>query len=798
MEIESLDNLPIKLFSDCGGKARGLFLLSKAGLPISPGFIITDVESAEDIGLAASYYLKSGLGEVAVRSSATNEDGDAYSNAGQYSTFLNIQGEKEFIKAVKGCLASLENERAKEYSRLFLNGAKAKMTLVVEKMVDASKAGVCFTESPSDKSQLLIEAVPGVGEGLVSGDKRAEQYFIGDSASYDGKLLNAQELSMIALGAKKAEKAFGKPLDLEWAIDKKGRLFWLQARPITTSEEPAIDEFDSKDCVADHVITTCNIREMMPGAVTPLTLSTSMEAIDWGMRSMLAHVHAFPSMEAISKGSCIRSYSNHIFIDMTPLFKIEKSVLGASSSAVQLSLCGRIYPEIKEDASKAKPFIVRAYNGMVYAHWMMSCPKAKRRIRHMALTVSFDLSKDINGLYQELKKKQKDLDTTLYYHYITSSFSGAMCSAIMIAMDPEYADKNELKAKVALALEGIQNIESADILASLKRLAIAMLKENPSLKEASAPEIAAFLTSCQGEVRIIYGDFMKRHGHRAVREAEMRSKPWSRDSLTFAADLKAVLASPESAFEPEVDVKKNIASLLAPYHGLKRSIFRKIVKNARKGVYYREYSKSQMVRVIDSFKEGYEALAHKLVDKRMLPDSDLIYFLTLDEIGRLIEGDSGLVKKALARRRLLDAQARLRFSEVNFGKPIPRSLDENVSGLKSFMGTSISVGTALGKARVVRNTDDANNLQKGEIMVAAFTDIGWSPYYCLISGLITEIGSALSHGGVVARECALPLIANVSDATSLIKTGDWVYMDAGKGIVRILSEEEKNQLLARN
>jgi len=98
-------------------------------------------------------------------------------------------------------------------------------------------------------------------------------------------------------------------------------------------------------------------------------------------------------------------------------------------------------------------------------------------------------------------------------------------------------------------------------------------------------------------------------------------------------------------------------------------------------------------------------------------------------------------------------------------------------------GTPVSRGVATGPARVVRTTEDAAQLQQGEIMVAGFTDIGWSPFYCLIEGLVTEVGSALSHGGVVAREYALPLVANVSGATNIIKTGDIITIDGEAGTV---------------
>jgi pyruvate,water dikinase len=76
--------------------------------------------------------------------------------------------------------------------------------------------------------------------------------------------------------------------------------------------------------------------------------------------------------------------------------------------------------------------------------------------------------------------------------------------------------------------------------------------------------------------------------------------------------------------------------------------------------------------------------------------------------------------------------------------------------------------------------------QKGEIMVARFTDIGWTPYYSIVNGLVTEIGSSLSHGAVVAREYGLPTVVNVKGATKLLKNGDHIVLNASKGTIRIV------------
>jgi pyruvate,water dikinase len=97
----------------------------------------------------------------------------------------------------------------------------------------------------------------------------------------------------------------------------------------------------------------------------------------------------------------------------------------------------------------------------------------------------------------------------------------------------------------------------------------------------------------------------------------------------------------------------------------------------------------------------------------------------------------------------------------------------------------VSNGECEGVVRIIHSAEDANRLQNGEIMVARFTDIGWTPYYSMVKGLVTEIGSSLSHGAVVAREYGLPTIVNVKGATKLLKDGDYIVMDASKGRITL-------------
>jgi pyruvate,water dikinase len=238
--------------------------------------------------------------------------------------------------------------------------------------------------------------------------------------------------------------------------------------------------------------------------------------------------------------------------------------------------------------------------------------------------------------------------------------------------------------------------------------------------------------------------------------------------------------------------KEYLDRFLAGKKGLGRTLLAYVVREARIDAYNREYTKSKFIMAVDIFKEAYADLAEKLVQAGALPDTDLIYFLTHGEIGELILKKKGaLIKKALRRQRLFDEQKGLRFKEVYIGRP--QAIESKKEGAEKgarLTGAALSLGEATGMARVVRTPEDAKNLKEGEIMVAAFTDIGWSPYYCLIKGLVTEVGSALSHGAVVAREYALPVVANIADATSVIRTGDCLWLNGNAGTVTILETAE--------
>ena len=187
-----------------------------------------------------SNYKKLKNKKVAVRSSATAEDLPNASFAGQQETYLDIYNENELIKSVQKCWASLFTSRAIYYrEKNSFSHSNVLISVVIQEMVDAKYAGVMFTVDPVNKKYILIEVVEGLGEQLVSGQVTPNTYFMNknyhkieekiEHFSIEPKLI--EQISRIG---ERIEKHYKYPQDIEWAFDKKDRLFILQSRPITT------------------------------------------------------------------------------------------------------------------------------------------------------------------------------------------------------------------------------------------------------------------------------------------------------------------------------------------------------------------------------------------------------------------------------------------------------------------------------------------------------------------------------------------------------------------------------------
>ena len=178
--------------------------------------------------------------KVAVRSSATAEDLPTASFAGQQDTYLNIYGAEKVVEAVQKCWASLFTSRAIYYrEKKNFHHRDVLISVVVQEMAEPEYAGVVFTIDPVNKKYILIEVVEGLGEQLVSGQVTPNSYFLNkkthiiEEKSEHFKIKHSL-IEMVSRMGEKIEAHYKHPQDIEFVIDKKGKLFIVQSRAITT------------------------------------------------------------------------------------------------------------------------------------------------------------------------------------------------------------------------------------------------------------------------------------------------------------------------------------------------------------------------------------------------------------------------------------------------------------------------------------------------------------------------------------------------------------------------------------
>jgi pyruvate,water dikinase len=224
----------------------------------------------------------------------------------------------------------------------------------------------------------------------------------------------------------------------------------------------------------------------------------------------------------------------------------------------------------------------------------------------------------------------------------------------------------------------------------------------------------------------------------------------------------------------------------------------------------REAARSELVRVIWTMRQW------ALRAGELSGAGEDIFFMPIHELLAYLEGNCQVVESASKRKAIYrQLKALPRYPSTILGSFDPfawaadphRSADffpvqpagfpagARASAMTGVMadaeaeiirGSPGSAGRAEGTARVLHGLEEGGQLELGEILVTALTDIGWTPLFPRAAAVVTDIGAALSHAAIVARELGIPAVVGCGDATSRIRTGDLIRVDGARGTVEIL------------
>lgn len=785
-----------------GGKFNGLVKLKNAGFNV-PDFFAWRLEN-KDIPILEGQLNHLPNGPVAVRSSALAEDGVEHSFAGQYESKLRIPNSKdEVVKAALEIIQDAQSERVQSYMQhgeLEQSNSNS-IPLVIQTMIEPTCSGVLFTIDPVSglRDRMVLSFVAGDAEALVGGEVNGASIQLPRWGTEKmGEPVDASEipeelkphLNALFQGGLSAEKELNLPADLEWAIDSNGVLYWLQMRPITTLQRLNPNELDSylsHDQLTNQIFTLGNIGEMMPGAVTPLTAEVFGGSIDAGLIDFASR-SGVPKTSSNLERRYVQTFYYRLFFNLSNLYDFSRYTALNHKENIELSIVGRSLESNAIPLATSKARSILNFFGQL--NYLLSSSRRLKQLETLSQSPEPDWSDNADSLLIQLDDARRIMDEGFCHHFATSSSSGSNYTALVrTIMAQNKLDRQAAQGLANSWLTGIGSVESADPLVRLQDLA-RNIKRQLDSKVIAALDPHTFLNWIKDEspdfIKKEWNEFLQRHGHRGIREAELATPTWAQKPEHLAELLMQLLAIPETA---PSSASNQETSVNGPQPN--SFLLRYFLKKARKSVAQREKSKALSIYLLSRLKGGYKKWGQWAVKNGIIPEAEDVFYLLTDELREATRMKRPLTNVVHRRKASYQICSQLNFRDLTIGKPFPIQATRSASADKNvWVGVPVSPGIARGKVRIVSSQKEAQDLTTDDILVAGFTDIGWTPYYGIVKGLITEMGSPLSHGAVVAREYGLPAVVGISAICSQLNTGDWIEINGLEGSVKRLSNSE--------
>lgn len=710
-------------------------------------------------------------GKYAIRSSSNLEDRKLNSFAGQFDTYLNVVP-KKINKKVQACFNSINNKNVDDYlKKKKIKTKDIKMDVIIQEMVNAKYSGIIFTSNPQGLlNETVIVVGKGLGNNIVEDKILTTTYYYNRTDKvyyYDGLIdyLNKELIEELITLSEKIKEVLGEYLDIEFAI-KDNKIYILQARPITT--------IDTSNLV---ILDNSNIVESYPGISLPLTISFvhfvysnvfKKEAYRLTKNKKLVEENNdnFNNMVASSSGRIYYKISSwYTLIKFLPFSKkiipIWQDMLGVKNKTyddtkIKLSFITKLkiyYNTFKElkNVSKNMDKLNNKFievNDYFYTHFNDKLS-----------------NKQIIKLYSLIKDELlSSWDITLVNDLYSFIYTGLLKKRLN--------KKKYNEEKINDYISGITNIESLKPIKSL--IELAYNKDKLSKKE----------------YKLLYDNYIFKYGDRNLEELKLESETFRTNNKLLDRKIK------------EYRKDKNKLSII--YNDLNKEkdikikedfITRFISKRAMQGIKNREISRLNRSRIYGMVRSMFLGISKNLVKEKRLRKKEDIFYLTIDEVFNYKKYDLKRIvntrKKEYKMFYALPSYSRLIFTNKEFDKnhkrinKIVKEIEKNI-----LEGIPTSNGKVSGEALVIEDINNNYDV-KDKILITKMTDPGWVFLLINSKGVIAEKGSILSHTAIISREIKIPSIVGVENATNVIKTGDYIEMDAYTGRIKILKRGKK-------
>lgn len=763
---------------------------------------------------------------VAVRSSATLEDGTAASFAGIHQSFLNVRGMQAVYEAIKGCYASLWTPQAIAYRRhRHLADEAVSCAVVICAMVtqpgadQPASAGVVFTCDPKSgrRDLFTISAAPGLGEAVVSGSTNPEeiavqkengQYSLYDRQRGDGAeavLTDDQALALARL-ADRVHWALADdqgPQDVEWAHD--GHRFWLlQARPVTRL--PVVTFPGAEDFPI--IWSNTNLKDAVPGVQSPLSWSFMKPLIAVVLHSSLplAGYRVPAGLEVL------RRFHGRAYFDLTAMMWSNYDALGILPAELVQSLGGHqpVIP-VPPGGPFRGPAGARRLKArlrfMLSARREAKClpqhmAELKPRVRTLAGRISPGMpASELLDVFKEVR----DLAQGFGPHFQAANMNAGLWPTMMQQMLERHAP-DRAQAIVSALLAGSGRISSAEQgyrlfdlagAAAQDQQAMAYLTRSPLDQQGwkRLPVTSGFRRSVEA--------FLDEFGHRGVYEAELANPRWREDPTYLLEQVRQLAVTGKLTPPRDTAVAVRTAALaeVTRLPGWLRPLIKWLARQGQNAAALREGAKSAIASIYEPVRLAALEVGRRLVQAGVIDDVQDVFHLTAVELEMYLRGEwDGAGARTLAADRKARDQAWWAveppdsFVLDHEGNPpgLPAVAEGSAPKVQArtragnvLSGIGVAAGRATGVARVIRHPGEAHLLRDGDVLVAPSTDPGWTPLFLRASAVVMEVGGYLSHGAIVAREYGLPAVVNLPGLLNAVKDGQMVEVDGDAGTVTL-------------
>lgn len=726
----------------CGEKATRLALLKQAGFQVPNGWVLPPLTTN-------FHFLIPIFQSLIVRSSAVGEDSDTSSAAGQYETIGPVNTESELEAAINQCRQSYWSAEAIDYRRQ-RQLPDTGMAVLIQPYIQSRVAGVMFSHNPLDGgTQVIIEALPGGAEGVVSGQVTPLHLEIDFSSPeiLDRDLLQTEDLQflpkeIIAYLVKKAqaiEEFFhGVPQDIEWSWD--GETLWiLQSRPITNLRP---------------IWTRTIAAEVIPGAIHPLTWSIN-RPLTCGVWGEIFQVVLGERVTGLDFKETATLLGSHAYFNATLLGEFFR-MMGLPEEGLEFLVRGK---------KMGKPPFGRVFKNL---------PGLGRLVLREG-NLEREFKRDLATIFRSALAKFEERENRVEGRTVSELLERAEEILILLKPLTYYNILGPIglairKALFRVADEWLINDNAPEIASVRKLQQLAdKLRENfqstDSLSEA---------LSHHSE----FQNWLDTYGYLSEVGTDIAVPTW-REQPEHFRQLLITMAQKSADFRGESSQKLKLN--FWQRWRLAQCQKRAIIKNQICEIYGRLLAHLRWI-FLEIEKHGLE--------RQVFEEVGDIFYLEFGEIQRWIRSGEEVNFKEMIRERRDQLQEDIQrvVPPVVYGNLLPKSdikpsiYPENTSILQ---GIPASVGCVEGTVKIYRTVA---GIVAGEkmILVVPYTDAGWAPLLLQAKAIIAEVGGQLSHGAIIAREYKIPAVMNVSEAMTRLKDGQRVRVDGYRGTVELL------------